>query len=362
MGKQTARANLTIPGAIAMILAAAGASAQQAPQPDKPVLGEIIVTAQKRAERPWQTSRCRFPSSRAKRSSGSKSTISRISSRWCRASASIRTRAAFRASRCAASTPAASPRRSASTSTTCPSARAAASRTRAILSGDFDTFDMARIEVLRGPQGTLYGASSLGGVIKYVTNEPTTDGFEASPRRSAGRRRGRRYGLGGHAASSTSPSATPSPFARAASTAPTRASSTRSATTRSRAHEPAVNIVDGPRRRRSQRAETCGGRLSALFQPSDDFSLNLTAFFQDIAATTRTFEADPVTLQPLYDGLVASSYHPEYTDTDYRIYSATIDWDFGPVSLQSVTSYGEFEQLFRRMSAALTWASAWTSS
>ena len=50
MGKQTARANLTIPGAIAMILAAAGASAQQAPPAEKPVLGEIIVTAQKRAE------------------------------------------------------------------------------------------------------------------------------------------------------------------------------------------------------------------------------------------------------------------------------------------------------------------------
>ena len=36
-----------------------------------------------------------------------------------------------------------------------------------------------RVEVLRGPQGTLFGAGSLGGVIKYVSNEPTTDGFEA---------------------------------------------------------------------------------------------------------------------------------------------------------------------------------------
>ena len=48
----------------------------------------------------------------------------------------------------------------------------------AILSGDFDTFDMERIEVLRGPQGTLYGASSLGGVIKYVANDPSTRDFE----------------------------------------------------------------------------------------------------------------------------------------------------------------------------------------
>src|SRR3546814_1299382 len=47
------------------------------------------------------------------------------------------------------------------------------------LAGDFDSFDIARIEVLRGPQGTLYGASSLGGLLKFVTNEPSTAGFEA---------------------------------------------------------------------------------------------------------------------------------------------------------------------------------------
>ena len=47
----------------------------------------------------------------------------------------------------------------------------------AILAGDFDTFDVARIEVLRGPQGTLYGASSLSGVLKFITNAPETDKF-----------------------------------------------------------------------------------------------------------------------------------------------------------------------------------------
>ena len=52
----------------------------------------------------------------------------------------------------------------------------------AILAGDFDTFDVSRVEVLRGPQGTVYGASALGGVLKYVTNEPTTDGFEGRVR------------------------------------------------------------------------------------------------------------------------------------------------------------------------------------
>jgi len=40
---------------------------------------------------------------------------------------------------------------------------------------DLDPGDLARIEVLRGPQGTLYGASSMGGLLKFVTLDPSTD-------------------------------------------------------------------------------------------------------------------------------------------------------------------------------------------
>jgi len=42
---------------------------------------------------------------------------------------------------------------------------------------DLDPSDLARVEVLRGPQGTLYGASSLGGLLKYVTVDPSMQGF-----------------------------------------------------------------------------------------------------------------------------------------------------------------------------------------
>ncbi|KWH38280.1 hypothetical protein WT61_07830 [Burkholderia stagnalis] len=39
-------------------------------------------------------------------------------------------------------------------------------------------FDIARVEVLRGPQGTLYGRNTTGGTVNFVTNQPTRD-FEA---------------------------------------------------------------------------------------------------------------------------------------------------------------------------------------
>jgi iron complex outermembrane recepter protein len=45
---------------------------------------------------------------------------------------------------------------------------------------DADLYDLNRTEVLRGPQGTLYGAGSMGGTIKLVTNQPKLGNFEGS--------------------------------------------------------------------------------------------------------------------------------------------------------------------------------------
>lgn len=43
---------------------------------------------------------------------------------------------------------------------------------------DFDLFDLNRVETLRGPQGTLFGAGSVGGTIRYITNQPKLNTIE----------------------------------------------------------------------------------------------------------------------------------------------------------------------------------------
>ena len=43
---------------------------------------------------------------------------------------------------------------------------------------DIDLFDLNRVETLRGPQGTLFGAGSVGGTLRYITNQPRLDVVE----------------------------------------------------------------------------------------------------------------------------------------------------------------------------------------
>lgn len=58
---------------------------------------------------------------------------------------------------------------------------------------DIDTFDLNRVEVLRGPQGTLFGSSTLGGLVNYIANvadpskiDAAAEGLIGSTRNAAG--------------------------------------------------------------------------------------------------------------------------------------------------------------------------------
>ena len=204
----------------------------------------------------------------------------------------------------------------------------------AILTGDFDTFDVARVEVLRGPQGTLYGASSLGGVLKYVTNEPDFDSFE-------GRVRGSYESVADGDASYSGAAMLNMPV------------SDKLAFRASGFYREVGGFIDSIGTADSDVAEdingstVSGGRASMLFKPSDAFSLQLTAFIQNIDSdASSSVDSDSLTGETLYGGLTQSQYVAENTDVSYQVFNATAIWDLGFGELTSATSYGENEQKF----------------
>src|SRR5688572_20459716 len=205
----------------------------------------------------------------------------------------------------------------------------------AILAGDFDTFDMQRIEVLRGPQGTLYGASSLGGVLKFASNQPQTDSTEARVRFSAENVSDGEMGYSGTGMVNL---ALADSFAIRATGY----------------YRDQGGFIDSIGTAGSDRAEdingskSYGGRLSALFAPSDVFSARLTAVIQNIRNEAGgDVESSAATLDTLYGTLSQSQFVPEHTDIDYRVYNATLDFDLGFATLTSATSTNELEEPFR---------------
>src|SRR5262245_20444400 len=50
----------------------------------------------------------------------------------------------------------------------------------ALFTPDLELFDLERFEVLRGPQGTLFGAGSEAGTVRYITRQPKLDVFEVN--------------------------------------------------------------------------------------------------------------------------------------------------------------------------------------
>lgn len=208
----------------------------------------------------------------------------------------------------------------------------------AVLAGDIDTFDIERVEVLRGPQGTLYGANSLGGLLKFVTVVPKLGVTEGRAQTGAEITKG----------------GDPSWNANGVVNVPL---GNKIALRVSGYYRSVGGFIDtvGIAREDANDYLSYGGRASLLFQPTDNFSVRLSAIAQNIRSNSRaTFDADPVTLDPLAidpntgaatdSRFTRSEFYPERNDVDYRLYNGTVSWDLGRVSLTSVTSYGQLTQ------------------
>jgi iron complex outermembrane recepter protein len=185
---------------------------------------------------------------------------------------------------------------------------------------DIDPSELARVEVLRGPQGTLYGASSLGGLLKFVTIDPSTDGVSGRVQagvNSVDNGDGAGYSLRG---------AINVPLGN---TFAVRASGFTE-------HDPGYidNIQTGERG--VNKRESNGGRLSALWHPSEAFSIKLSALIQDSKRPGSTEAHVAPGLGDLQQSVLrgAGGYR-----RNTQAYGATMTAQLGNASLTSATGY-----------------------
>ncbi|MEP7245226.1 MAG: TonB-dependent receptor [Gammaproteobacteria bacterium] len=197
----------------------------------------------------------------------------------------------------------------------------------AVLVPDFDPFDLDRVEVLRGPQGTLYGANSLGGLVKFVPIAPTTDAIHASAE----------VGMESVDNGETGWSARSAVNLPVTDTAAVRASGF---------YRDYAGYIEDPKRSGEVNGgKAYGGRISGLYQPTDAFSLRGTVFVQDLESNgSNEVDSDPLTLQPTHGEFSQSRLADTPNDIKYRIYNVTADYDFGPTTLVSSTSWGTLDQ------------------
>jgi outer membrane receptor protein involved in Fe transport len=198
-----------------------------------------------------------------------------------------------------------------------------------ILSGDFDTWDLQRVEVLRGPQGTLYGANSEGGLLKFVTTPPVLGTFsgaaEVSGEITGGSAGGEVRGvvnlpLGDKVALRVGGFTQDSP-----------------------------GYIDDPTRNKEDLngGHKYGGRVSLLAEPIDSLTIRLTATSQQSGyAGTPQVDVNPTTLQPVLGDLKQQRFFNEPSSFEYKNYNATINWDAGLFSILSTTSYGRLNSDF----------------
>ncbi|MBS0420048.1 MAG: TonB-dependent receptor [Proteobacteria bacterium] len=185
---------------------------------------------------------------------------------------------------------------------------------------DIDPSDLASIEVLRGPQGTLYGASSIGGLIKYVTVDPSTTTVNGTVQGSV---------LGIHNGDGAGYSLRGAVNIPLGDTLGVRAS----AFVR---RDP--GYIDDPAlgARGVNRISDAGGRIAALWKPTDELSVRLSAVLQHQTAFGSSNAFTQPGLGDLQQNALAGT---GYFDEHLQVYTAVVKAQLGRFDLVSVSGY-----------------------
>lgn len=192
---------------------------------------------------------------------------------------------------------------------------------------DPDLSDVQQVEVLKGPQSTLYGASALGGLIKIVTKKPDLEEFSRDVRLDGSSVAGGGDG-GGVRASVNLPLVTDKLALRL--------------TAFDRLDPGYVdNVQTGQNNVNSTRVD--GGRATLRFDPTDRLDIELNGFVQNLHSEgTSGEDLNPTTLQPLEGRYKYAAFFNSNSDTKYDIGNLTASYRLDVGTITSATSYGHY--------------------
>lgn len=190
---------------------------------------------------------------------------------------------------------------------------------------DLDPAELQHIEVLKGPQGTLYGASSMGGLLKYVTVAPDTSQTSGRVQFDASSNGGD-HGFG--VRSSVNLPLVQDKFALRVSVFQREDPGYIDDTLQGR-----ENVND---------AMVRGGRLAAFWQAADNVTVRASAMLQN----SRSGATPNEDVRFDYSTLNGDYTHERLAGTDgfegsSRFYDATVNVDLGWASFDSISAYGQ---------------------
>jgi iron complex outermembrane receptor protein len=214
---------------------------------------------------------------------------------------------------------------------------------------DLDLFDLSRVEVLRGPQGTLFGSGSLAGTVRYITNQPKLGVSESLAELNLSSINGGDFGGSVKYAGNVPLGDTAALRVVAYYT---------SYGGYIDAVQPDLSTQDD-----YNSGDRIGARLGFLFQPNERLSITPRLVYQEVETdgwnridVFNILGNEYTTTRPqvrLGDRNVYTQLDEPFTD-EFLIGDLNIGYDFGGVELRSITSYTNRDILVIRDATALT--------
>lgn len=195
---------------------------------------------------------------------------------------------------------------------------------------DAALMDLDHVEFLYGPQGTLYGAGSMGGLVKYVTKKPDSSGFSGSA---------------GMDVSQTARASGMNYTEHASVNIPLKKDVAALRISLFDQHTAGIyRAVGETPAGGADRDHTRGARVQLEVDPTDKLTFNITAMAQrNAAAGLSMADYSVVTGQPVSGGPYQRRLnHPEPFGQDLQLYSFHAGYDFGWANLDWISSYQNF--------------------